>query len=143
MIDDEYIKLANVCELEDGWAFVTEFQARVQDQLDETWPAYLYVLLCADDTLYVGFTTNIRKRMAAHASQSGAHYTRARLPVHLVWLCGVPHGVIHGKKWQAEQDEERLRAMVNRGKFPAADLNEDRIDRLNIMMAAIDAKRRA
>ena len=46
---------------------------------------YTYLLRCADGTLYGGYTTDLQKRLAAHNSGKGAKYTRARLPVALVW----------------------------------------------------------
>ena len=43
---------------------------------------YVYILECADGTLYVGSTNNIEKRVIAHnTSKSGAHYTKIRRPV--------------------------------------------------------------
>ena len=46
---------------------------------------YVYILRCADDTLYCGWTTDLIARIAAHNSGSGAKYTRSRLPVELVY----------------------------------------------------------
>ena len=46
---------------------------------------YVYILRCADDTLYCGWTTNLTTRVAAHNSGHGAKYTRSRLPVALVY----------------------------------------------------------
>ena len=46
---------------------------------------YVYILRCNDDTLYVGSTADIAKRLHAHNSlKSGAHYTKIRRPVVLV-----------------------------------------------------------
>lgn len=45
---------------------------------------YVYVLACADDTLYTGYTTEVRRRVAAHEDGEGAKYTRGRTPVELV-----------------------------------------------------------
>ena len=43
---------------------------------------YVYILQCADGTLYVGSTTNLDKRLHAHNHlKSGAHYTKIRRPV--------------------------------------------------------------
>ena len=43
---------------------------------------YIYVLECADKTLYVGSTNNIEKRLHTHNnSKTGAHYTKIRRPV--------------------------------------------------------------
>lgn len=47
---------------------------------------YSYILRCKDDTLYVGSTNNLEKRLHQHNnSKSGAHYTKIRRPVVLVW----------------------------------------------------------
>ena len=46
---------------------------------------YVYILRCADDTLYTGWTTDVERRVAVHNSGKGAKYTRARLPVELVY----------------------------------------------------------
>ena len=42
---------------------------------------YVYILRCADDTLYCGWTTDLNKRLASHNSGRGAKYTRSRQPV--------------------------------------------------------------
>ena len=46
---------------------------------------YVYLLQCADDTFYCGWTTDIDARLAAHNLGKGAKYTRSRLPVKLVY----------------------------------------------------------
>ena len=48
-----------------------------------TW--YLYVLECADQTLYTGITTDPERRLDEHnSSPKGARYTRARRPVSML-----------------------------------------------------------
>lgn len=43
---------------------------------------YVYILECADKTLYTGSTNNLEKRLHAHNNlKSGAHYTKIRRPV--------------------------------------------------------------
>lgn len=46
---------------------------------------YVYLLRCSDSTLYCGWTTDLKKRIAAHNAGSGAKYTRSRRPVELVY----------------------------------------------------------
>ena len=46
---------------------------------------YTYILLCQDGTLYIGYTDDLVKRMKAHNGGKGAKYTRARLPVRLLY----------------------------------------------------------
>ncbi len=47
---------------------------------------FVYIIKCADNTLYTGWTTNIAKRLETHNSGKGAKYTRSRRPVKLVYL---------------------------------------------------------
>ncbi|MBO5375171.1 MAG: GIY-YIG nuclease family protein [Clostridia bacterium] len=47
---------------------------------------YAYIVECSDGTLYTGYTNNLEKRLRAHNSGRGAKYTRARLPVRLVYF---------------------------------------------------------
>ena len=46
---------------------------------------YVYLLRCADGSLYCGWTTDLAARVKAHNSGRGAKYTRSRLPVELVY----------------------------------------------------------
>ena len=47
---------------------------------------YVYILECADDTLYTGYTTDPERRLREHNAGEGAKYTRGRTPVDLVYL---------------------------------------------------------
>lgn len=47
---------------------------------------YCYMLLCADDTFYTGWTTDPQHRLKQHNAGRGARYTRTRRPVKLVYL---------------------------------------------------------
>ena len=47
---------------------------------------YVYLLRCADGSLYCGWTTNPQARLQAHNAGRGAKYTRSRLPVEMVYL---------------------------------------------------------
>ena len=51
---------------------------------------YAYLLRCRDGTLYGGWTTDLERRLRAHNSGRGAKYTRARLPVELVYWEELP-----------------------------------------------------
>jgi len=46
---------------------------------------YTYIVQCADDTLYTGWTVDLEKRMIAHNKGIGAKYTSSRVPVVLVY----------------------------------------------------------
>ena len=45
---------------------------------------YVYVLACADGTLYTGYTNDVGQRTRAHNAGKGAKYTRSRTPVEVV-----------------------------------------------------------
>lgn len=46
---------------------------------------YIYILRCRDGSLYTGITNDMEGRFARHNSGKGAKYTRARLPVEIVY----------------------------------------------------------
>ncbi|MFA5626370.1 MAG: GIY-YIG nuclease family protein [Thiohalomonadaceae bacterium] len=48
---------------------------------------FVYLLRCADDSLYTGVTTDVERRLAEHnhSNSRGARYTRARRPVELLY----------------------------------------------------------
>lgn len=47
---------------------------------------FVYILECADQSLYVGCTNNLEKRISQHNnSRWGAHYTKLRRPVKLIY----------------------------------------------------------
>ncbi|MCF2666801.1 GIY-YIG nuclease family protein [Streptococcus alactolyticus] len=52
---------------------------------NDTKLAYLYVVECTDGTLYTGYTTDVDRRIQTHNKGKGAKYTRARLPVKLIY----------------------------------------------------------
>ena len=47
---------------------------------------YAYMLRCNDNSIYSGYTTDVYKREKVHNSGKGAKYTRAKLPVKLVYF---------------------------------------------------------
>mgnify|MGYP000698387642 CR=1 FL=1 len=46
---------------------------------------YCYILECSDGTYYTGWTTDPERRMAQHNKGVGAHYTKTRRPVKMVF----------------------------------------------------------
>lgn len=46
---------------------------------------YVYILQCADDSLYTGYTVDLEKRINVHNQGKASKYTRARLPVRLLY----------------------------------------------------------
>jgi putative endonuclease len=47
----------------------------------QTW--YVYLLRCADNSLYCGITNDLDRRLAAHNAGTASKYTRSKLPVSL------------------------------------------------------------
>ena len=45
----------------------------------------VYVILCSDDSLYTGITTDLQRRFDQHASGRGAKYFRGRRPLEVVY----------------------------------------------------------
>ena len=46
----------------------------------------VYIILCSDNTLYTGITTDIERRFIQHRDGSGAKYFRGRTPQQLAYL---------------------------------------------------------
>jgi putative endonuclease len=72
---------------------------------------WVYILRCADDSLYTGITTDLERRLAQHNGErpGGARYTQARRPVELVW---------------AEEQDDRSRAARREAQIKALKRDE-------------------
>ncbi|MBN1824855.1 MAG: GIY-YIG nuclease family protein [Candidatus Eisenbacteria bacterium] len=57
-----------------------------EEKEDRSWS--VYIVECADGTLYTGIARSVRARVIAHNRGKGARYTRGRLPVRLLWREG-------------------------------------------------------
>lgn len=49
-------------------------------------PYFVYILKCADKSLYTGITTDVKRRFAEHKSGKGGHYTRSRKAIKIVYM---------------------------------------------------------
>lgn len=47
---------------------------------------YTYIVRCKDDSLYCGWTNDLKKRLTSHNAGKGSKYTRSRHPVTLVYF---------------------------------------------------------
>jgi len=47
---------------------------------------FVYLLRCADSSLYCGYTTNLEKRIKTHSEGKASKYTRAKLPLKLSYV---------------------------------------------------------
>ena len=73
--------------------------------------AFVYLLRCADDTLYCGWTTDIDRRLAAHRSGTASRYTRSRRPVELAVVIPVAN------RSAALREEARIKRLTRDAKL--------------------------
>ena len=72
-----------------------------------TRPAWsVYVLRCADGSLYTGITNDLGRRLLAHRAGKASKYTRSRLPVRM--MCTIGPWRTRGR---ALSEEARIKAM--------------------------------
>jgi predicted GIY-YIG superfamily endonuclease len=71
---------------------------------------FVYLLRCADGSLYTGIAKDLEKRLAQHRARRASRYTRGRLPIELAWSLEV-------ETWSAALREElRIKALSRRRK---------------------------
>lgn len=75
----------------------------------------VYMLRCADDTLYTGITNDLEARLVKHAEGKGAKYTRGRAPYKVIFT---EH---HATKSAALQRELAIKALNRPQKLALAD----------------------
>lgn len=80
----------------------------------------VYILRCADGSLYTGAAKQLSRRLAQHAAGRASRYTRARLPVTLVWSCRV-------RTWSAALRAERRIKALRRAKKDALIAGPERL----------------
>ncbi len=73
--------------------------------------SYVYILICSDDTLYTGWTTNILARTKTHNSGKGAKYTRGRTPIRIA------HLESFSNKIDAQRREYRIKKLTKAQKL--------------------------
>lgn len=86
---------------------------------------YMYVLECADGSLYTGYAVDVRARLAVHNAGKGAKYTRARLPVSLLAYAEFPtkHDAMHAEyvfKQLSRNEKDALLASASHSSFEEA-----------------------
>ncbi|MBI4432347.1 MAG: GIY-YIG nuclease family protein [Candidatus Omnitrophica bacterium] len=78
---------------------------------------YTYILLCSDQSLYVGSTSNVLRRFEEHSTGHGGDYTRQRLPLKLI------HSEKHVDKTIAENREAQIKRWTYRKKLALVEGN--------------------
>lgn len=69
-------------------------------------PWYLYLIECADGSIYTGITTDVALRYAAHARGLGARYTRSHPPKQLLGI------EVHPDRSSASRAEYRIKQLT-------------------------------
>ena len=73
--------------------------------------AHVYILRCADGSLYTGSAKDLCARLEVHNTGCASRYTRSRLPVELVWSREVA-------TWsQALSEEHRIKKLTRKEKL--------------------------
>lgn len=73
---------------------------------------FVYIMRCADGTLYTGITTDLARREQEHNSEkNGARYTRSRRPVVLVY------SEVVGNRSEASKREHAIKKLPLSGKM--------------------------
>lgn len=71
---------------------------------------FVYILRCRDGSFYTGAAKDLAARLRAHETGRASRYTRARLPVVLVWSRRV-------RTWsRALREEHRIKQLTRRQK---------------------------
>lgn len=79
---------------------------------------YFYVLLCADRSLYGGFTTDVAHRFATHLAGKGAKYTRAHPPVCVLFdqAFATKHEALHAEwAFKHQSRTKKLKFLADHG----------------------------
>lgn len=74
-------------------------------------PWFVYVIRCADGSLYTGITKDVKRRCQQHNNGTASRYTRSRLPTKLVWQ------EAHPSQNSALKREAAIKAMTRRQKI--------------------------
>ena len=73
--------------------------------------AFVYLLRCADGSLYTGWTVDLERRIARHAAGTASAYTRSRRPVELALALPM------ADRTAARREEARIKALDRRAKL--------------------------
>ena len=87
----DFIDMRDFPQCWNGLSLTIEVEAKAKEvavlklmnQLSEQW--FVYILRCADDSLYTGITNDLERRTEQHNSGTASRYTRSRLPVEMVY----------------------------------------------------------
>jgi len=73
--------------------------------------AWVYMLRCADGSLYTGWSTDVQRRLACHSAGRASRYTASRLPVELALVLPM------AGRTAARREEARLKRLDRAAKL--------------------------
>ena len=73
--------------------------------------AWVYLLRCADGSLYTGWTSDLERRLARHRAGTASRYTASRLPVELAHAMRMPD------RTAARREEARIKRLSRADKL--------------------------
>jgi putative endonuclease len=88
--------------------------------------AFVYLLRCADGSLYCGWTTDVRRRLTAHRCGAASRYTRSRLPVELAAVLSV------ADRPAALREEARIKRLPRADKLRLIDASSTAVRELDV-----------
>jgi putative endonuclease len=94
--------------------------AAKSDLMEECKGYCVYILSCADDSLYTGMTLDLDRRLSEHKAGRGAQWTRRRRPVKLVFL-------LDGLSYRAACEVERYVKSLTRARKKALVAHEPKM----------------
>ena len=87
----------------------------------------VYIIRCNDNSLYIGITNNLKKRIESHQKGTGAKYTRGKGPFKLLHTENYPN------RSQASQREFNLKKLTLKNKLDLIENNMKKIKNSKFM----------
>lgn len=82
--------------------------------------ACVYILRCADGSLYTGWTIDLERRLECHSTGRASRYTASRRPVELVFVAPMPD------RGAAMREEARIKRLDRAGKLALLEASDGR-----------------
>ena len=103
------------CQMDNGYSSLMPRKDRKQkvSPADGGW--FVYMVCCADGSLYTGITKDLARRCQQHNDGAASRYTRSRLPVKVVYR------EAHPSQSSALKREAAIKALTRQGKLRIAE----------------------
>jgi putative endonuclease len=94
---------------------------------DQTERYFVYMACCANDTLYVGYTTNVSQRLSCHNAGQGGRYTRTKRPLTLIasWAFNSRREARQAERQLKRLSPEKKRARASSTLLPLEEEHEN------------------